>query len=325
MPKRSSIATVACEPCRRRKTRVRLPCYETRTDIRTLLTCRKCDGERPTCTACHRRTIGCVYAIQPNTTRTAALKDKVQQLEASHGNLADLYWQLKHGSPEDVNRLVERIRSDEDLFAGQLDGETSHQNAATPSSQPYHTLEDTMQDARSTATPSSGMSESQAHRSHQRDGESQESMPLDPALRAPGRDLDPSDPTTSADDIVTDHLPKRPIEATRNIQKQHSPSQDTPMGDEQFELDYRDRVAVALRDHADSIRNAFAIQHRYLSNIFVLHDEAGLEVLLSAVDAPLPCQTSNAQLCELSGIAAACSQCCREMFDSAAIETFYGT
>lgn len=324
MPKRGSIATVACEPCRRRKTRVRSAISGNSID--TSLTFLQCDGERPTCSACQKRAIVCAYAIEPNITRTAALKDKVQQLETSYGNLADLYWQLKHGSPEDVTRLVERIRSDEDVFAGQLDGDDLHQQGSTPMRQPLHNPQDIMdmEDVRRTVTPLSSVAASYLTHDYQSERQSRGPMLLDPALR----DVDPahaaSDVSNRTDaDSTTAHMAQESGYTSMPKEQWHASAEDS-VDSKAFELDSRDSVVMSLKSHADSIRSAFAIQVRVLSDVFVLHDEARLEELLSAVNTAPPSQLSNAQLCELSGLAAVCSQCCREMFDTVAVETYYG-
>lgn len=179
-----------------------------------------------------------MYAIQPNTTRTAALKDKLQQLEASHGKLVNLYWQLKNGSPEDVTRLVERIRSDEDVFGGQSGGEHLHHHAATPSSQSFPGLQDPMQDVRRTGTPSSGVSTSQAHQSLGRDRQSEDSMPLDPALRAPDPDLASTGPLAR---LSAARIPEHQVERSQSrcvfTQQEYLPSQNAPMGDGHSEQD----------------------------------------------------------------------------------------
>ncbi|KAG9657995.1 hypothetical protein KCU64_g4819, partial [Aureobasidium melanogenum] len=58
--KRAPLASVACQDCRRRKT--------------------KCDGKKPSCSNCTKRNVPtCTYDLEPNQSRVAAYKQKIEQ------------------------------------------------------------------------------------------------------------------------------------------------------------------------------------------------------------------------------------------------------
>ncbi|KAH6618876.1 hypothetical protein C7974DRAFT_317726, partial [Boeremia exigua] len=63
--KRQKLTTTACEPCRNRKIR--------------------CDGNKPSCEACSKRSQQCIYQVAPDTTSSNAYVDslvnRVAQLE----------------------------------------------------------------------------------------------------------------------------------------------------------------------------------------------------------------------------------------------------
>ncbi|KAH0286037.1 hypothetical protein M436DRAFT_54903 [Aureobasidium namibiae CBS 147.97] len=74
--KRAPLASVACQDCRRRKT--------------------KCDGKKPACSNCGRRGIkSCVYDLEPNQSRVAAYKQKIEQQLSSIKSLEEEIERLK--------------------------------------------------------------------------------------------------------------------------------------------------------------------------------------------------------------------------------------
>lgn len=76
----------------------------------------QCDGTIPTCGPCHRRHVECTYASDPTKSRFSALRAERDQLLSHHNSHMKLYDRLKHGSPSEVSRLVERIRSTDGII-----------------------------------------------------------------------------------------------------------------------------------------------------------------------------------------------------------------
>ncbi|RFN50766.1 nitrate assimilation regulatory protein nira [Fusarium flagelliforme] len=102
LPKRIRPVTgVACDSCRRRKT--------------------KCNGLRPLCSPCKVRGLQCVYATQPSETRISAMKRKhdelqkqVEQGEASQSHLQQLFDAIRDRNEEDAATIMTRIRAGQD-------------------------------------------------------------------------------------------------------------------------------------------------------------------------------------------------------------------
>ncbi|KAF2108725.1 hypothetical protein BDV96DRAFT_587169 [Lophiotrema nucula] len=90
---RSRRATVraACNPCRDKRM--------------------KCDGQRPTCTACSVRVIQCKYVTSDaNETRSQALKRKAEELEGRKNAAEEIYELLQNRPEEEVAVILRRIR-----------------------------------------------------------------------------------------------------------------------------------------------------------------------------------------------------------------------
>lgn len=88
---------VACNGCRRKKI--------------------KCDGQRPTCTACRSKAGNCVYEADPDATPIIALRRKYDQLKLETDEKDRLLHDLRNSSEPESFRLLRRIRSDIDLPA----------------------------------------------------------------------------------------------------------------------------------------------------------------------------------------------------------------
>ncbi|KEQ88864.1 hypothetical protein M438DRAFT_93468 [Aureobasidium pullulans EXF-150] len=77
--KRAPLASVACQDCRRRKT--------------------KCDGKKPACSNCTKRGVtACTYDLEPNQSRVAAYKQKIEQQAALIKALEEEIQMLKNPS-----------------------------------------------------------------------------------------------------------------------------------------------------------------------------------------------------------------------------------
>lgn len=77
--KRAPLASVACQDCRRRKT--------------------KCDGGKPSCSNCTKRGVpSCTYDLEPNQSRVAAYKQKIEQQISSIKKLEEEIEVLKSSS-----------------------------------------------------------------------------------------------------------------------------------------------------------------------------------------------------------------------------------
>jgi len=90
--KRAPLASVACQDCRRRKT--------------------KCDGRKPACSNCVKRGLDtCFYDLEPNQSRVAAYKQKIEQQLTSIKRLEDEIGELKK-SPFNSGGMVRETASE---------------------------------------------------------------------------------------------------------------------------------------------------------------------------------------------------------------------
>jgi len=88
---------IACETCRRRKTR--------------------CDGQRPKCSSCVARNEECVFQPVSQETNYQALKRRLEQVEHSLDQMNELYAYLKTKPYEEALEILARIRSSDDVRA----------------------------------------------------------------------------------------------------------------------------------------------------------------------------------------------------------------
>ncbi|KAH0531151.1 hypothetical protein TsFJ059_000019 [Trichoderma semiorbis] len=100
--KRRITVAVACEACRRHKS--------------------KCDGVRPQCSLCVARGRECTYTAEPDETRGSALKRKysdleknMQQLQQAHDSLQGLVDALRFRDQADVDAVLRRLRQGHDV------------------------------------------------------------------------------------------------------------------------------------------------------------------------------------------------------------------
>lgn len=91
-PKKRRIVPLACEPCRKRKTR--------------------CDGIQPECKPCHERQVRCVYAADgPAALRIAKLRSRNELLQSENGRLWELFRLLGTLPSDQVDGLIQTIRA----------------------------------------------------------------------------------------------------------------------------------------------------------------------------------------------------------------------
>ncbi|KAK4152019.1 hypothetical protein C8A00DRAFT_35335 [Chaetomidium leptoderma] len=113
LTKRIKAVTQACHTCRRNKA--------------------KCDGVRPRCGGCRTRAVQCRYEGEAGQSRQAALRTRL-------GVLENLVSDLRSKSTEDAERLLQRLRSVDDVVSlgtsTESDGwETTRGGASSASSQ----------------------------------------------------------------------------------------------------------------------------------------------------------------------------------------------
>ncbi|EFY95734.2 Zn(2)-Cys(6) zinc finger domain protein [Metarhizium robertsii] len=95
LAKQSSPVTAACIDCRKRKT--------------------KCSGSRPTCTACIRRHVECVYDRGPNETQAKVVKRKYEELKSHSTPYERIFDAIRSRSEADVGAIVRKIRRGENV------------------------------------------------------------------------------------------------------------------------------------------------------------------------------------------------------------------
>jgi len=86
---------VACEACRKRKT--------------------KCNTERPSCSICLKRNTTCNYIAGPSETHSQAWKRKYHELEDSKTPYEELFDMLKVLPERDALGVLYRIRAGDDI------------------------------------------------------------------------------------------------------------------------------------------------------------------------------------------------------------------
>ncbi|KAF4999111.1 hypothetical protein FGRMN_2674 [Fusarium graminum] len=96
IPKRTSVKT-ACQACRQRKA--------------------KCNGQKPSCSACIAGGRDCQYATHPLEAEAEALKRKHVKLQARMVDHENLYASLRTREPHVTDEILRRIRAGQDVKA----------------------------------------------------------------------------------------------------------------------------------------------------------------------------------------------------------------
>ncbi|KAH0353023.1 hypothetical protein KCU81_g1557, partial [Aureobasidium melanogenum] len=84
------LTAVACIDCRKRK--------------------RKCNGERPSCSACQTRGLTCIYDVVEGATRTEDLKQKVSSLSLRVRNLELFANKLRYSTDNEASAILAQLR-----------------------------------------------------------------------------------------------------------------------------------------------------------------------------------------------------------------------
>ncbi|KAH0370246.1 hypothetical protein KCU65_g2669, partial [Aureobasidium melanogenum] len=84
------LTAVACIDCRKRK--------------------RKCNGERPSCSACQTRGLSCTYDVVEGATRTEDLKQKVSSLSLRVRNLELFTNKLRYSTDNEASAILAQLR-----------------------------------------------------------------------------------------------------------------------------------------------------------------------------------------------------------------------
>jgi hypothetical protein len=92
--KKHSNIPVACGSCQKRKSR--------------------CDGKRPSCGVCLKKSTHCLYEADAHETRGRNLKRRNEELTAKVDRLEYVLNYLKIGKEHEVSEIVARIRSSND-------------------------------------------------------------------------------------------------------------------------------------------------------------------------------------------------------------------
>lgn len=77
----------------------------------------QCNGERPVCKACREQDRTCEFACEPGVTPVAALKRKYKALQAESADEHDLLGFLRIGSDADALKVLEHLRSSDNVRA----------------------------------------------------------------------------------------------------------------------------------------------------------------------------------------------------------------
>lgn len=88
---RANLARVACDPCRKRKS--------------------KCDGQLPRCTLCLTSGRECRYEADPGKTRTESLKRKNEELQERLDVMERLIYALRSSPEPESAAILQRIKS----------------------------------------------------------------------------------------------------------------------------------------------------------------------------------------------------------------------
>ncbi|KAH0018949.1 hypothetical protein KCU78_g6970, partial [Aureobasidium melanogenum] len=118
------LTAVACVDCRKRK--------------------RKCNGERPSCSACQTRGLSCMYDVVEGATRTEDLKQKVSSLSLRVRNLELFANKLRYSTDNEASAMLAQLRLgdtiDGILGADMADGVSDMADGEQGKEQPVPTL-----------------------------------------------------------------------------------------------------------------------------------------------------------------------------------------
>lgn len=269
----------------------------------------------------------CRYDVEEGITRTAALKSKLEQLELDYGSIVELHSQLKHGQPDEVAALVNRIRAEDPLESrapldpASITSEThSHADGA-----------ESNEDAASEANWESFNAPSTAFGEIPRAPFTQnpfysgmpDDIPIDPELAG----LDPQlsrygQPVPPAFDSSSVVMPT-PYnqDPTRNVYNMPLSEAGAPIPARHL---FQIHTPTMLRSNIANVRQGMSIQSRSMPEGCSAYSESQVESLISAVELQADNDIPKASLCELSSVAAVAAQYVRGHLQPGVIEFFYG-
>jgi hypothetical protein len=286
----------------------------------------QCDGSRPTCKACEQRRVECRYDVEEGITRTAALKSKLEQLELDYGSIVDLHSQLKHGQPDEVAALVNRIRAEDPLESraplnpGCITSEThSHADEMASSDMASEANWESFNKplAAFGEIPRNPFPSNSLYR------RMPDNIPIDPALAGLDPQLSPyNQPSASNPGSQSLAIPM-PFnqDPSLNIYNMSMSNFDAPISARYL---YQTQTPSMLRSNISNVRQGMAIQSRSMPEVCTAYSESEVEGLILAIEMQPDHDIPRASLCELSSIAAVAAQYVRGHLQPGVIEFFYG-
>lgn len=120
-PKRPQVV-VACNNCRRKKTKVRgTAIHMTVRSVTDLVCFIQCDGLRPSCRTCRVKNIPCSYNAEPDATPIVHLKRQYERLQGESLPTRRFLEALKSSPWPDAVQLLQRLRTTRDVSAALAD------------------------------------------------------------------------------------------------------------------------------------------------------------------------------------------------------------
>jgi hypothetical protein len=111
--KRHQIA-VACNACRRRKTKVRFASLSSHQGTNLADSDLQCNGSRPTCSICVSKNSECTWSADPDATPMIAMKRKYKSLETESRDLNDLMHMLINRPRKEAQFILDHVRRTRD-------------------------------------------------------------------------------------------------------------------------------------------------------------------------------------------------------------------
>jgi hypothetical protein len=104
---------VACAECRRRKTKVNQAIVKEQVSIFSL-TIEQCDGNRPSCARCAKKSATCEYSVEHDTSRLTSLRQRAEALQTELDMLHELIRYIHTRSNIEAHEGFRRLRACED-------------------------------------------------------------------------------------------------------------------------------------------------------------------------------------------------------------------
>lgn len=251
------------------------------------------------------------------------MKGRLEQLELDYGSLVDLHSQLKHGQPDEVAALVNRIRA-EDFPEVRAPLE---QGSITADGLPdgMDSTEDGASDAKwdSLRTPLSGFGDIQQNPFTPNPfyGSMDDDIPIDPALSGLDPQLQQIGQSGSSS-FAQQAMMQGSFNQGPGLQMYGTSiaSESTPSARQLFQ----NHVPSMLRTNLPIVRHGMALQSRSMPESCSAYSDAQIETLIREVEVQADHEISKSRLCELSSIAAVAAQYVRGAIQPGLIDFFYG-